>query len=113
MIVDMKRSVIELEQRELVSVEDARGARVDCLCGRIWITEHGSPGDIVLEAGESYELSRDGIAVVQALREARVALRAPAVSPVRAELAIRLEPFWNSRAGRLINRHPAFSARAG
>ena len=34
-------------------------------------------GRIVLEAGQSYEISRGGVAVVQALREAIVALRAP------------------------------------
>ena len=86
MILDMKQMIIGLEYQAIVSLEDALGARIDCLRGRIWITEHRSPGDVVLEAGESYELSRAGVAVVQALREALVALRAPAVSTTRAEL---------------------------
>jgi hypothetical protein len=109
MIVDMKQMVIELDQRGIASVEAARGARIDCLCGRIWITEHRSPGDIVLEAGESYELSR-GVAVVQALREAHVALRATTISPSRAELAGRVQQLW-SRWVWATERQPALSAR--
>jgi len=96
MVFDLKQVVIELEYRGIVPVKDAVGTRIDCLRGRIWITEHRSTGDIVLEAGESYEISRGGIAVVQALREALVALRAPAVTQAGAGLAARfraaLEP---------------------
>jgi hypothetical protein len=86
MILDMKQMVIELEHRGILSLEDAAGARIVCLRGRIWVTEYRSPGDVVLEAGESYEVSpRAGVAVVQALREAVVALRAPAASATRAK----------------------------
>jgi hypothetical protein len=79
MILDMERVVIELEYRGIVPVEGVAGTRIDCLRGRIWITERRSTDDIVLEAGESYVTSRSGVAVVQALREALVGLRAPAV----------------------------------
>jgi Protein of unknown function (DUF2917) len=61
MILDMKRVVIELEYRGIVPVEDAPGTRIDCLRGRIWITERGSTDDIVLEPGESYVISRGGV----------------------------------------------------
>lgn len=110
MIIEMKQLVIELEQRGIASVEDARGARIDCLCGRIWITEHRSPGDIILEAGQSHELSRNGVAVVQALREAHFALRAPAISPSRAEPVGRVWQLW-SRWVCATERLTALSAR--
>ena len=101
MLFDLKQVVIELEYRRIVPLKDAEGTRIDCLRGRIWITEHRSTGDIVLEAGESYEISRGGIAVVQALREALVALRAPAVTQAGAGLAARfraaLEPVGFAR----------------
>jgi hypothetical protein len=107
MIVEMKRVVIELERREMVPVEDARGGRIVCLRGRIWITEYGSTGDIVLEAGESYKISRKGVAVVQALRDARVVLRAPIASPASAGLAARVERLWGRWIGRAADGHPA------
>jgi Protein of unknown function (DUF2917) len=98
MVFDLKQVVIELEYRGIVPVKDAVGTRIDCLRGRIWITEHRSTGDIVLEAGESYEISRGGIALVQALREALVALRAPAVTQVGAGLAAWFRAAWNPLA---------------
>jgi hypothetical protein len=90
MVIGTKRAVMELEYREIVQAENAVGTRIDCLRGRVWITEHGSPADIVLEAGESHEISRPGRAVVQALRDAVVALRAPAVAETGAGVATAL-----------------------
>ncbi len=100
MILDTKRVVIELEYRGIVPVEDAIGTRIDCLRGRIWVTEQGSSDDVVLEAGESYEITRRGVAVVQALREAFIALRAPAVSQAEAGRAARVERLWSRSAAR-------------
>jgi Protein of unknown function (DUF2917) len=106
MILDTKRVVIELEHRGILPLQDAGRTRIDCLRGRIWITEHRSTGDIVLEAGESYELSRDGVAVVQALRDALVALWAPAEPRVGGLVACvkGLCSGWTARAA---GRRPA------
>lgn len=79
MTFEMNRVIMELEYRGIVPVKDAKGVRIECIRGRIWVTEEGCAGDIVLEAGQSYETSRGGVAVVQGLRQAVVALRAPAV----------------------------------
>jgi len=106
MTFDMKQVVIELEYRGIVPVEDAMGTRIDCLRGRIWITEPGCKEDFVLEAGQSCEISRGGVAVVQALRDALVALRAPAVPRVGAGLAARVKRLW-SPCVRAAGGHPA------
>jgi hypothetical protein len=85
----MARDVrIELEYRRILPLEDAAGTRVDCLRGCLWITENGSTKDIVLEAGESYVLTRDGVALLQALRRTLVGICMPAMQPVGAS-----EPF--------------------
>ena len=99
MVLDMKRAVIGLEQRGIAPVEDALGTRIDCLCGRIWITEPGCTDDIVLEAGESYEIARVGVAVVQALRDAVVVLCAPPTAP-HTGLAARFEGYSMRRGAR-------------
>lgn len=98
MVLDMKRAVIELEYREVVPMEDAVGTRIDCLRGRIWITESGCADDIVLEAGESYAIERVGTAVVQALRDAVVVLCVPTVP--HAGLAARFEGYSMRRRAR-------------
>jgi hypothetical protein len=72
--------VIELGQRQVVPVTHGKGVRIDCLRGRIWITDRACAGDVVLEAGESYDVSRGGDAVVQALGGALAALWTPAAS---------------------------------
>jgi Protein of unknown function (DUF2917) len=107
MILDMKRLVIELEHRGIVPIGNGKGARIDCVRGRIWITEHEETSDIVLEAGESYEISRSGVAVVQALREALVVVWSPTVSTARVGLATRVERLRNRWIGRAADGHPA------
>jgi Protein of unknown function (DUF2917) len=99
--------IIELEHRGIVPVEDAVGTQIDCLRGRIWITEMGSMDDIVLEAGQRYVISRGGVALVQALREALVGLRAPAVRQAGGGLATWVEQIWSQWATREAVRHPA------
>lgn len=77
MIADMKRIVVELDYRGILPVQGAVGTGIGCLRGRVWITERGCPGDIVLESGESYESLGSGDVLVQALRESLVAVSAP------------------------------------
>lgn len=98
-ILHMERVLIELKYRGTVPVEDAAGTYIDCLRGRIWITEWGSTDDIVLEAGQRYVISRGGVALVQALREALVGLQA-AVRQTEAGLATSVERLWSQWATR-------------
>lgn len=95
MVLNMNRVVMELEYRSIIPVEVGRGSRIDCVRGSIWITEQGSVDDIVLDAGDSHEFSRSGVAVVQALREARVGLPVP-VPRHEPGGAARLGKFWRS-----------------
>ena len=50
---------------------DARGARIDCLEGEIWVTGPGI-GDEVLGRGASLYIARPGKIVIEALVSARV-----------------------------------------
>lgn len=108
MVVDTKRVVLELEYRGLVPLTDALGTRIHCLGGRIWITQDGSRDDIVLEAGEAGEISHTGLAVVQALRPARVALHAAATPRLPAGVAPRFRQLW-----RRVAASPTPAALAG
>ena len=105
MFLDLNRLVIELEHRGIVPVADAAGTRIDCLRGRVWISEQGCTDDFVLEAGDSHVISRDGVAVVQALREALVGLRAPTARS-RGGLATRVERLRSRCAAHAAGGHP-------
>ena len=38
--------------------------------GTLWITEQGSPRDVMLRSGESFRLGRNGLALVEAFSDA-------------------------------------------
>ncbi len=76
----LPRVMIELEYDGVLPLRDARGLRVVCLDGVVWITEQEHRKDIVLEAGGAYELSKNGTSLVLALRPARIAMEGPAMA---------------------------------
>jgi hypothetical protein len=57
-----------------ISLHDRAGDRIECVAGVLWITQDRDPRDIVLRAGESFRLDRNGRTVVFALADARFAL---------------------------------------
>lgn len=90
MNITSRRVVIELERGGFLPVHDGAGARVVCLHGELWVTEEQAGEDVVLRAGDSFRLARNGRTVVQALSASRVAVEAPpasywpiALSPLR------------------------------
>ena len=63
---------LALAARTTHQLQDRAGARVVCLDGQVWITQHHDSRDIVLEAGDCFELDRPGLALVYALADAVV-----------------------------------------
>lgn len=61
-----------LAARTTHQLHDRAGERVVCLDGQVWITQHHDARDIVLQAGECFELDRPGLAIVYALADAVV-----------------------------------------
>ncbi len=62
---------IELDTGEAVSLFRTKNCVLRCLSGKIWVTEHGGEGDIVLTAGDVYRLTRRGRTVVQSVEKRR------------------------------------------
>lgn len=77
---------LNLRQGEIVSLEgDARGVRLRCTGGLLWITQPGDSNDYLLRGGREFTVGMPGTIVVVALEQARVAaLPRPAKSPGRA-----------------------------
>lgn len=72
MNIGLHRTGIALGHRQLIQLVDARGARVDCREGRLWITQDHDNRDVMLGAGDVFTLERDGVTLVQALGGARI-----------------------------------------
>lgn len=55
-----------------VRLMSARGVRIVCTSGRIWLTVEGESGDVFLAAGESHLVRGSGLALVEAIGSGRV-----------------------------------------
>lgn len=65
----------DLEAGTPVSLWKAEDCEVHCIQGRVWITEEDGGGDIILESGERFRLTRPGQTIVEASDEAAAQCR--------------------------------------
>ena len=77
MKINLSHTEVRLLAREYIKVIDAKGSRIVCRRGKVWITQNRDTRDVLLEEGEAFTLDRNGVAIVQALAFAEFALDAP------------------------------------
>ncbi len=75
MTLNISAPVLALEAGQVVTLDDAAGRRISARTGILWVTEEGSRKDHIVNAGDAIILRRSGRAVVQALRNAWVAIQ--------------------------------------
>jgi len=63
-------TIVELDGREVVTLPDVRSATLRVTRGTLWITQEGDPQDVVLRAGDSWAVKRNGLTVVEAQDDA-------------------------------------------
>jgi ferric-dicitrate binding protein FerR (iron transport regulator) len=63
---------VALARGELLRLDAACGVDVSVESGRVWITQESNPRDVWLTAGESVHLDGEGLALLEADRQARV-----------------------------------------
>jgi hypothetical protein len=63
-------TIIELDARDVVKLPDVRSATLRVARGTLWITQEGDPQDIVLRAGDTWVVERDGLTIVEAQGDA-------------------------------------------
>ena len=78
----------------MVAMRDAKGVRVSCLDGALWITQEAMPVDVLLEAGQSRVIDSQGLTLVMALRPSTLRLRerVSRLTALRHTLAGWLQP---------------------
>lgn len=94
---------IEIARGELAPIRNGRGALLCVQYGAVWLTQSGSTDDVILDAGASFRIDRDGLTLVSACGPAPHALvtLAPAIR-MTPSLAMR---FWNLlRSPRMLSR---------
>jgi DUF2917 family protein len=83
MRMSLSNGIIQLDEWSPLAFRDARGVRLECTAGRVWLTVEGQPGDFYLAAGEGLCLASNGLAVVEGMPHGSVRLVAPSPWPVR------------------------------
>ena len=88
-----------LLRNEQLRIEDGRDLLVHVWQGSLWITQEGDVRDILLQAGQSFRLDRDGTALVKCWDDAVVALTSPhEARPARSiEVHAANLPAWKLR----------------
>ena len=77
MNIRLNTSPVCLAKSQAVTLTGAEGSQIRCITGGLWITQDRDPRDVVLQAGESFTLDRPGPAIVWALAQSSVEMRAP------------------------------------
>lgn len=67
--------VLALEMGQVVTLDNAAGKRIAAKSGLLWITEEGSRKDHIVNAGDAHIVRHAGRTVVQALKNAWVAIQ--------------------------------------
>ncbi|HVB50036.1 MAG TPA: DUF2917 domain-containing protein [Burkholderiales bacterium] len=74
MRIEFDAGNLHLSLGQTLKIQDGIGSTVCCRQGSLWLTEERRARDVVLGPGSCYVLSQRGIALIQALGEADVAL---------------------------------------
>lgn len=66
---------ISLRPKETFRLEgDRRGAHIHALAGELWVTQGGDAKDYLLSPGDTFEIKKDGLVLIQGLKAARFRL---------------------------------------
>lgn len=99
-------TLIDLNDREAISLDDVRGATLRLLRGTLWVTQEHDPDDVVLRPGDNWVVERDGRTVVEAQEKSSLCVVGRKVSLPHVEEARWVE--WRQRLSQFLVRDRAF-----
>ena len=84
MTMPTDNSLLELATGQVVTLDDAVGARIRARFGTLWVTEEGDTADHIVGAGDVRVIAHEGRTVVQALAPSWLSIdRSPANDPTQ------------------------------
>jgi len=89
MNIEFNQDELCMTPRQLLRVRDGIGHAIACHRGSVWVTQDGDPRDVILRAGESFTLDREGPALVQAFQAGTISI-ARTAPPSRAARLLAL-----------------------
>lgn len=83
MKIDLGSGEIRLADNSPLSLRGARGVRITCTAGTIWITVADEPGDTFLAPGQAYVVQGNGLAIVESIGAGSIRIARPAPGSFR------------------------------
>jgi ferric-dicitrate binding protein FerR (iron transport regulator) len=74
MRIDLQSAGLSLPRGAAIRVRDGAGSTLQVLQGSVWVTEEGSPRDVVLQPGQRFRLAGSGLAIIEAFSDASIAV---------------------------------------
>jgi hypothetical protein len=90
MKVDIERATMDLERMQIIRLHGARGVRLSCSRGNLWLTQEGVARDDFLVPGLSQEIETDGMVVIEAMSPSTLTIDAGK----RPDAAMAASPQW-------------------
>ena len=78
---DLHAASIQLHKGEIRRLRGHPGQRIEALAGCLWITMDNDLRDIVIDAGEGFNIDRSGETFISAFDDARFLLLEPGDTP--------------------------------
>lgn len=117
MNIKLNRVNVVLARDQILPVLDARGVKVTCVSGSLWITQDCDRRDVILESGDSFVMDHGGAALVSAMLPSVLFVEEPALIRARGLLSAVVAKLARVMAqlGSSLDkepRHPAIRLRA-
>ena len=95
---------VTIPSRGFLRLRDSKGCAVHVKAGQVWVTEEGNLRDTLLDAGMPFRIGHEGLTLLQAYGEVRVAIYPARTAAHGMELAAvrpasrskRLKSLWIS-----------------
>ena len=90
MNLDLDKSELCLTDNAPIRLLSARGVRITCTAGLVWLTVEGEAGDVFLTPGRSHLVRGRGLGLLEAIGSGRVRFDR-AAQPVRIPLLVGVQ----------------------
>ncbi len=74
MNIELNQNGLCLKRNQVVTVRGGLGHSIVCDSGIVWVTQDGDPRDIILRAGQSFTIDRNGPTLVQAFEPGTISI---------------------------------------
>jgi len=97
---ELRHPLTDLTAGSMLRVRDGQGRAIVVFEGLVWITQDGDQRDFVLAAGESFRIDRQGLTLVEAMRNSKLLLVDPEPDDIVLEMPSAAELHRWARAQR-------------